>query len=417
MGMRLGSTRAWAVLVAIGLAVAGIVALTIGTPVSVPTTSPETASPGTALLPPGTSTSPLLPTSTPTPSLAPSASPAPNPTAPSVSTALPPCPRETDRFPAGYAAYHTYAELCRTLVAAAAAHPDIARLQSIGQSSQGRELFEMEISTHVSDGTHPPGVLFEGGTHGLEHLSVEMPLAIMGWLLDGYGTDPTITRLVQTRAIFLVFEVNPDGAAFDISGGRFHEWRKNRQPAPGGRIGTDLNRNYDDHWGCCGLVSAVPQSSYYRGSAPFSAPETTAMRDFVDSLVFEGRQEIRSAISFHTSGRLILWPYGYTRTAIPGDMTAPDHAILVALARHMASLDGYAAEQASSLYVDSGTARDWFYGKEGIFAFTVELGTGTYQRSPVIASETARNRAAVLYLIDMAGCPERATSAAAATCG
>jgi hypothetical protein len=330
---------------------------------------------------------------------------------------LPHCPAETERFPAGYTAYHTYAELCRTLVAAAAAHPDIARLWSIGRSVQGREIFAMEISTHLFDGTHPPGVLFDGGTHGLEHLSVEMPLAIMGWLLDGYGSDTTITRLVRTRAVFIVFDVNPDGAAYDIAGGQFHEWRKNRQPNANGTVGTDLNRNYDDHWGCCGLVSSSPGSPYFRGTAPFSAPETTTMRDFAGSLVFDGRQEIRTAVSFHASGRLILWPYGYTRTAIPGDMTSGDHAILVALAGHMAKLDGYRPEQASSLYVDSGTARDWYFGSQGIYAFTVELGTGTYQRSSVIHTETARNRAAILYLIDMAGCPARATSVGAVSCG
>jgi carboxypeptidase T len=379
---------------------------------------------------PSATTSPSAPvafaTAEPSPFETPSLTPSIGPSfgliaGPSATHALPPalpsCAAETEQFPAGYAAYHTYSELCRALVAAAAAHPDIARLESIGTSWQGREIFAMQISSHLADGIHPPGVLFDGGTHGLEHLSVEMPLAIMGWLLDGYGKDATVTRLVQTRAIFLVFDVDPDGAAFDIAGRHFHEWRKNRQPNSNGTIGTDLNRNYDDHWSCCGLVSAKPGSSYYRGTSPFSAPETRAMRDFIDSLVFDGRQEIHAAIAFHASGHLILWPYGYTRTAIPGDMTTADHAVLVALAKHMAKLNGYKPEQASSLYVDSGTARDWYYGGQGIFAFTFEVGTGTYQRSGVIASEAARNRDAVMYLIEMAGCPSRATEPAVTSCG
>jgi carboxypeptidase T len=332
-------------------------------------------------------------------------------------TTLPACPRETDRFPVGYTGYHTYAALCRALVAAASTHPDIARLRSIGRSVQGRQIWAMEISSHLRDGTHPPGVLFDGLHHALEHLSLEMPLALMGWLLDGYRRDPTITSLVQTRAIFIIFDVNPDGAAFDISGGRFHEWRKNRQSEPGGAVGTDLNRNYANHWGCCGLVSADPASPYYRGVAPFSAPETRAVRDFVRSLVFAGRQEIRAAITFHASGRLVLWPYGYTRSAVPPDMTATDHAVFVALGTHMASLNGYRPEQASSLYVDSGTARDWYYGANHIFAFTFELGSGTYQPSIAIATETERNRGAILYLISMADCPYRAIDKASASCG
>lgn len=275
----------------------------------------------------------------------------------------------------------------------------------------------MEISTHLSDGTHPPGVLFDGLHHGLEHLSLEMTLGIMGWLLNGYGHDATINRLVSTRAIYIIFDVNPDGAAADIAGGRFHQWRKNRQPGPGGVIGTDLNRNYADHWGCCGLVSARPSSPYYRGTAPFSAPETRAVRDFVRSLVFGGRQQVRVAITFHSSGRLVMWPYGYTTRAIPTDMRADDHAVFVAMGQAMARRNGYQPEQASRLYVDSGTARDWYYGSQGIFAYTFELGTGTYQPSSAIAPEVARNRAAILYLIGMADCPYRAINRAAQHCG
>jgi carboxypeptidase T len=330
---------------------------------------------------------------------------------------LPTCPPETERFPAGYTSNHTYAGLCRALVAAETAHPDIARLFAIGTSWQGRSIWAMEITSHLTDGTHPPGVLFDGLHHGLEHLSLEMTLGIMGWLLDGYGTDPTITGLVRTRAIFIVFDVNPDGAAYDISGGRFHEWRKNRQPGPGGAVGTDLNRNYADHWGCCGLVSAVPSNPYFRGVAPFSAPETVAVRDFVQGLVFDGRQEIRTAISFHASGRLVLWPYGYTRTPVPPDMTADDHAVFVALGRKMGSLNGYLPEQATGLYVDSGTENDWAYGIEHIFAFTFELGLGTYQPNGAIRPEIARNRAAVLYLIAMADCPYRAIGKSSQYCG
>ena len=101
-----------------------------------------------------------------------------------------------------------------------------------------------------------------------------------------------------------------------------------------------------------------------------------------------------------------MWPYGYTKTPVPYDVTVRDHATFVALGRHMVSLNGYTPEQASSLYVDSGTARDWYYGKRHIFGFTFELATGTYQRSSAIGPELSRNRGAVLYLISMAGCTE-----------
>jgi Zinc carboxypeptidase. len=320
-------------------------------------------------------------------------------------------------FPPGYAGYHTYAQLTREVALVAATHPDLVERFSIGRSSQGRQLWAVRVSRDVQVDHGRAEVLFDGLHHGLEHLSLEMTVKIFHWLVDGYGHDAQITRLLQTRVVDIVFAVNPDGAEYDIRGGVFHAWRKNRQPTPGSTaIGTDLNRNYADHWACCGLVSRNPASSYYAGPTPFSAPETRALRDFIESRVIDGVQRIKVAITFHTSGRLILWPYGYTRRAIPSAMTRDDHAVFAALATAMASRDRYRAEQASALYLDSGTARDWEYGREHIFAFTVELGTGLYMKDSIIGPETARNRSAILYLIGMADCPYRAIGKASAYC-
>ena len=78
---------------------------------------------------------------------------------------------------------------------------------------------------------------------------------------------PRITNIVNSREIWIVFTVNPDGAEYDISGGKFHYWRKNRQPTPGTTsIGTDLNRNYGYHWGGGGRTSSNPAAITYRGT-------------------------------------------------------------------------------------------------------------------------------------------------------
>ena len=48
--------------------------------------------------------------------------------------------------------------------------------------------------------------------------------------------------------------------------------------------------------------STNPQAITYRGPTAFSAPETRAMRDFLASRVVDGRQQIRTAITFHEYG-------------------------------------------------------------------------------------------------------------------
>jgi hypothetical protein len=143
------------------------------------------------------------------------------------------------------------------------------------------------------------------------------------------------------------------------------------------------------------------------------------MRDFVASRVVGGRQQIRAAISFHEYGRLVMWPYGYTKADVPADMTADDHAALVAIGRHMAATNGYAPQQASDLYETHGTSRDYLYGTYRVFAFTFELSVRDYPKPARIGPETGRNREAVLYLLERAWCPLSVLGAAVrdARCG
>jgi hypothetical protein len=100
-----------------------------------------------------------------------------------------------------------------------------------------------------------------------------------------------------------------------------------------------------------------------------------------------------------------MWPYGYTLSDIPADMTVDDHKALALIGRHMAATNGYRPEQASDLYITSGTTRDYEYGMYRIFSYTFELSVVDYPDDSLIPAETGRNREAVLYLIEAAACP------------
>ena len=317
-------------------------------------------------------------------------------------------------FPASMSRYHNYPEMVAEIQKAAADYPAIVSVFSIGKSYQGRDIWAAKVSDNVATDEDEPEVLIDALHHAREHLSTEQALATLRWLTQGYGTDTTVTRLVDTREIFIIFALNPDGLSYDLTGSPFRAWRKNRQPIPGSTaIGTDLNRNYSYRWGCCEGSSGVPSSISYRGPSAFSAPETRALRDFVASRVIGGVQQIRTHITLHTNGQLILWPYGYTKADIPADMTALDHGTFVSLGRAMGALNGYKAEQSSDLYVTDGDQIDWLYARYRIFTYTFELyppETGTvmgdhYPPQSQIAPQTERNRRAILLLIDRAACP------------
>jgi murein tripeptide amidase MpaA len=338
-----------------------------------------------------------------------------------------PAAAATPDFPSYDSGYHTYAEMVTEIKAAQTAHPDIVQVRSIGKSYQGRDIWVAKVSDNVATDENEPEVMFDSMHHAREHLSLEQDLALLRWLTDGYGTDSRITNIVNNREIWIVFMVNPDGAEYDLTGSPYRSWRKNRQPNAGTTaIGTDVNRNYGYHWACCGGSSSTKSSSTYHGSAAFSTPEARVIRDFMASRRVNGRQQIREAITFHTAGQQILWPYGYTTTDIPGDMNAEDHAALVALGRKMAATDGYTAMQSSSLYVTDGDEIDWAYGHEGIFMYTVELypshsqvssDARFYPPDEQIAPQTERNKNAILMLIEAAGCPYAVIGKATQDCG
>jgi carboxypeptidase T len=345
--------------------------------------------------------------------------------------AFPATPASAADFPPQDSRYHSFAEMVTDIHNVEAAHPRIVHVFSIGKSYQGRDLWAAKISDNVATDEAEPEILFDALHHAREHLTVEQALYLLHLLADNYGTDTLITNLVNAREIWIIFAVNPDGFVYDLTcTGSSHPpycaWRKNRQPNAGtSAIGTDPNRNYGYRWACCGGSSGNPASITYRGASRFSAPETHAIRDFVLSRVVGGIQQIRAHITFHTNGELILWPYGYTRSDIPADMSVTDHQAFVAMGRAMAARNHYTAKQSSDLYITDGDEIDWLYGNQRIFSFTWELyptETPTvwgdhYPADENIAPQTAGNRSALLYFLLAGGCPHSSIGLGKADCG
>lgn len=319
-------------------------------------------------------------------------------------------------------AYHSYDEMVAEIQQVAAAHPELVQLSSIGESDQGRTLWLARVTSAANPDQPKPEALFVGHYHAREHLTVEMLLGILHLLVDNYAQpgQEQITRLLDRRVVWLIFDLNPDGGEYDIADGFYRSWRKNRQGnscerdiGNGPNIGTDMNRNHSYKWGRAG-ASPDPCSDNYQGPSAASSPEISALEAFVRSRAAGGEQRITVAISFHTYGELILWPYGYTSARLPADMDPVDYNVLVAMGTAMAQTNGYRPIQSNQLYTTSGDFNDWAYGEQRIFAYTFEMFGGSYGFYPpgtLIKRETERNFAAVLYLLEQADCPYRTTGA------
>lgn len=143
--------------------------------------------------------------------------------------------------------------------------------------------------------------------------------------------------------------------------------------------------------------------------------------DFVRSRVIGGKQQIKAAIDFHTYSELVLWPFGYTYNDTAPGLTADDLAVYKKIGTSMAASNGYTPEQSSDLYITDGTIDDWLWGNQKIFSYTFEMypesgGGGFYPPDEVIDRETARNKDAVLQLLENADCMYRSIGKEAQYC-
>ncbi|MDO0912149.1 M14 family metallopeptidase [Streptomyces sp. DT2A-34] len=327
-------------------------------------------------------------------------------------------------FPSGDSRYHNYAEMTSEINSLVSANSSIASRRVIGTSYQGRNIVAIKISDNVGTDESEPEVLFTHHQHAREHLTVEMALYLLRELTSDYGTDSRVTSMVNNREIWIVPDLNPDGGEYDIATGSYRSWRKNRQPNPGSSyVGTDLNRNWNYRWGCCGGSSGSPSSDTYRGASAESAPEVKVVADFVRSRVVGGVQQIKAGVDFHTYSELVLWPFGYTYSDTTTGMTADDRNAFATVGQKMAASNGYTAEQSSDLYITDGSIDDWLWGSQKIFGYTFEMypsssaGGGFYPPDEVIERETSRNRDAVLQLLENADCMYRSIGKEAQYCG
>ena len=316
--------------------------------------------------------------------------------------------------------FKNYAQIESEILAVELAHPEIVDVFSIGQSYEGREIYAAKISDNVALEEGEPEVLIDALHHANEHATVAQAIDLLHTLADGYGVDTAITSLVDTRVVWIVFAVNPDGLEYEFSANGPWNRRKNRQPTPGSRsIGTDLNRNYSAYWRCCTKSVLNPASRAYAGPARFSAPETAAMRDFVASRVIDGVQHITIYLSLHAAGRYIAWPRFNPGVGVRA-ITLDDRLTMNALVIGISQINGYEHLQYDPT---GGTSTDWMYVTYKIPSLLMEIGEYTglvarfYPTAAAMAREVARNRPAILWLIQQAQCPADPAGLGVRKCG
>ncbi|NOG52940.1 MAG: hypothetical protein HND57_01190 [Planctomycetes bacterium] len=271
-----------------------------------------------------------------------------------------------------YLDFKTYDEVMAYLDELAARNPDIATVVEIGTSIEGRLMKGIEIRG-LNASANCEEVLFNGNQHAREWVTPMSSTYIAEQLIDGYGVDPDLTAIVDTYAITVVPISNPDGYSYTWTNYRL--WRKNRRNNGDGSFGIDLNRNWEYEWGGVGS-SGNPNSDLYRGTDPFSEPETQALRDYILD-----RPNMTMHIDIHSYGQLVLYPWCFSNQRIEDYETFRSMAVAISDAALAVHGKYYRPGQwYSDLYPSSGTMIDWCYGaRSGMMTYNIELrDTGSY---------------------------------------
>jgi len=248
--------------------------------------------------------------------------------------------------------------------------PDNSTTPSIG----GNPIKWVKISDNPESTTEgEPQILYTALHHAREPAGLSQLIFYMWYLLENYDSDPEVQAILNNTELYFVPVINPDGYLYnektDPNGGGF--WRKNRKDSHG----TDLNRNYDYYingdpnngvWGGEGASSNTGDQTYH-GPSPFSEVETQAIKWFVENHNFV------MAFNNHTSGDLLLYPYGYTDNA-----PTPEDELFIGVSNELVSQNGFNNIISSDLYPAAGDSDDFMYGTVGtsskVYAFTPEIG-------------------------------------------
>ena len=223
----------------------------------------------------------------------------------------------------------------------------------------------IKISDNVGTDETEPEILFNAHQHAREHLTVEMALYLLHLFTDGYGTDSRVTNMVNSREIWIVPDVNPDGGEYDIATGSLPVLAQEppaQQPARP-YVGTDLNRNWGYQWGCCGgssgstVVGDLPRPvGVLRAGDPAAArlrQQPGGRRRAAD----QGEHRLPHLLA---AGALAVRLHHRQHRARPE--RRPAAARSRTLGQQMAATNGYTPEQSSDLYITDGTIIDWMWG-------------------------------------------------------
>lgn len=169
-----------------------------------------------------------------------------------------------------------------------------AEVIEYGRSREGRPLLAVRVPSRSKQPEH---VLCSANIHGIEWIAGRVAIGLLQALIDG---EP---ELRDRAEVWIIPSLNPDGYAktYELGGvGPVRVMRTNAE-------GVDLNRNFPMPFGAKPswlniAGSSKKGSTFYRGTHPFSEPETRHLDELFQRVPF------RASVNLHSFMGTMLPP-------------------------------------------------------------------------------------------------------------
>ncbi|MFX1475103.1 MAG: M14 family zinc carboxypeptidase [Promethearchaeota archaeon] len=293
--------------------------------------------------------------------------------------------------------FHNYSEIVVHLNDLVADFSEYISFSTIGASNHSLPI-HCAVVTAPGSSENRLDFLVVSHHHGREAITVENALYLLDYLL-AYKDTPEVMQILENFVIYLIPTLNPDTLGMihinpwqrknlrsvdEDADGLIDEWEiqdvdgdfeveeawngyvfegidldadgKIGEDLPGG---VDLNRNYPTGW-AQGVSNN--RSQIYRGTAPFSEPETQAMRTCIELY----GANLTFALSLHSGIAALLAPWACNST------TPQDGELFALIGEAVQEASGYPYRPPEMFSSSYGVWEDWLLDEWGIPAMTLE---------------------------------------------
>ena len=242
-------------------------------------------------------------------------------------------------------------------------HPDLIQTENIGRTWERRKILLVTIAVDVRRAEEQPAMLYTGSIHAREWIGIELAAAYARYVVENIELDDGLSAMLRRATLYMVPCLNPDG--FELTRSHYSHWRKNRRKNQDGSRGVDLNRNFPIGF----KTNNHTTDNTWAGPAPFSEPETQAMRNFV-----EKHPNIAVALDYHSHGNVFFPAHNFRHEDSPD--TTDINVLCANMAEEIRKVSGreYGIHQGKPpASMISGSGREYYHSL-GILSTVVEVG-------------------------------------------